>query len=110
MTEGAENERLLPPYPIRQRTGGNFRKNLGEVIDALENHYLGEGEAPLLVEQDQYGYVEKAELGETVPVEFADVLLHLEDFHRKSAEFLCFTRDLIQTILCDQSQPQVRGR
>lgn len=50
MIEGANNQRFFSPEPIRYHTGGDFGKDFGKIINALKNHYLGEGQTSLLVE------------------------------------------------------------
>ena len=49
MTERANDQRFFSPEPIRQGTGGDFGEDFCKIIKALKNHYLGEGQAPLLV-------------------------------------------------------------
>ena len=70
MTEGANDQRFFSPEPIRYHTGGDFGKDFGKIINALKNHYLGEGQTSLLVEQNHYGYMEQSKFGEPIPVEF----------------------------------------
>ncbi len=94
MAKGANYQRLFSSEPIRQGTGWNLGEDFGKIIEALKNHYLGEGQAPLLVEQNHDGYVEQPELGQPIPVEFEDVFLHLEDFHGNSGSLFCFSGNL----------------
>jgi hypothetical protein len=77
MTEGANDQRFFSPEPIGQGTGGDFGEDFGKIIKTLKNHYLGEGQTPLLVEQNHDGYMEQSKLSQPIPVELEDILLHL---------------------------------
>lgn len=81
MAKRADDQGFFSSHPIGPGAGGNLGENLGKVVDTLQDHDLGEGKPPLLVEDNQNGYMEKPKLGQTVPVEFGEVLLHLKYPH-----------------------------
>lgn len=98
MAKGADHQRFLSAEPVRQGTGGDFGEDFGKIIKTLKNHYLGEGETPLLVEQNHDGYVEESKLGQPVPIEFEDVFLHSRGLLRgQAANHLRTKRLLLQS-------------